>query len=64
MSGRPIPVAMWTKAWVYGCLLAVIAGSNTTSGMDVCPLWVSCVVRSFCDGPITCPEESFRVWYV
>jgi len=61
MSETPIPVVTRTKTWVYGCLLAVIAGSYTTSGMDVCLLWVSCVVRSFCNGPVTCPEESFWV---
>jgi len=34
----PIPVAAWSKAWVYGRSLASIAGSNAAGGMDV----VSC----------------------
>jgi hypothetical protein len=28
----------WYKGWVFGCLLAGIAGSNPTRGMDVCLL--------------------------
>jgi len=31
--------------WVYGRLLAGIAGSNSARGMDVCLLWVLCVFR-------------------
>jgi hypothetical protein len=34
-----------SKAWVFGRFLAGIAGSNPTGGMDVCLLWVLCVVR-------------------
>jgi hypothetical protein len=33
-----IPVVMLCNVWVYGCLLAQIAGSNATGGMDVCLL--------------------------
>jgi hypothetical protein len=42
----PIPVAVRSKAWVYGRSLAGIVGSNPARGMDVCLLWVLCVVRS------------------
>jgi len=31
-------------AYVYGRSLAGIAGSNSVGGMDVCLLWVLCVV--------------------
>jgi len=34
----PIPVAARSKAWVFGRLLAGIAGSNPNGGMDVCIL--------------------------
>jgi hypothetical protein len=40
----PIPEAAPSKAWVYGLSLAGIAGSNPAGGMDVCLLWVLCVV--------------------
>jgi hypothetical protein len=32
-------------AWVCGRSLAGIAGSNPAGGIDVCLLWVLCVVR-------------------
>jgi hypothetical protein len=38
----PIPVAAQFKAWVY---CHSLAGSNPAVGMDVCLLWVFCVVR-------------------
>ena len=41
----PIPVASRSNAWVCGLLLAGIVGSNTAGGIDVCLLWVLCVVR-------------------
>jgi hypothetical protein len=40
-----VPVARLFKARVCGRSLAGIAGSNPTAGMDVCLLWVLCVVR-------------------
>jgi len=40
-----MPVAVRPNAWVRGRFLAGIAGSNPTGGMDVCLLWVLCVVR-------------------
>jgi hypothetical protein len=39
------PVAVRSKAWVCGRSPAGITGSNHTGGMDVCLLWVLCVVR-------------------
>jgi hypothetical protein len=56
----PIPVAVRSKHWVCGCLLAGIAGSNPAGGMNVCEC---CVLsgRGLCDGPIPRPEESYRV---
>jgi hypothetical protein len=41
----PIPVAVRSKAWVCGRSLTRIVVSNPTGGMDVCLLWVLCVVR-------------------
>jgi hypothetical protein len=41
----PIPVTARSKAWVCDRLLAGIAGSNPTGGMDVSILQVFCVVR-------------------
>jgi len=38
-------VAARSKAWVCGCLLAGVAGSNPAGDMVVCLLGVLCVVR-------------------
>jgi hypothetical protein len=46
----PIPVAARSKAWICCLCLAEIAGSNPAWHMDVCLLWVSCVVRVLCLG--------------
>jgi hypothetical protein len=49
-------------AWVCGCSLAGIAGSNPAGDMNVsCEC---CVLsgRGLCVGLITRPEESYRVW--
>ena len=40
-----IPVAVRSKAWVCGRSLTGIVGLNPTEGMEVCLLWVLCVVR-------------------
>jgi hypothetical protein len=40
MFHMPIPVATRSKAWVCGRLLAGIAGSNPSGGMDICLPWV------------------------
>jgi hypothetical protein len=37
-----IPMAAPSKAWVFGRLLAGIAGSNHAGGMDVCLLYFAC----------------------
>jgi hypothetical protein len=52
-----------SKASVYGCSLAGIVGSNLPGGMEVCLL---CVLsgRGLCEGLITRPEESYRLWCV
>jgi len=59
----PISVAARPKAWVYGRLLAGIVGSNPAAGMDGC---LCCVLsgRGLCDGLITRPEKSYRLWHV
>ena len=58
-SGRKV-----SKAWVRGRLPAGITGSNTVGGMDIsCESFVL-KGRGICAGPITCPEESYRLWCV
>jgi hypothetical protein len=56
-------MSLFSFGGVCGCSLAGIAGSNPARGMDVCIL---CVLsgRGLCDGPVTRPEESYRVWCV
>jgi hypothetical protein len=60
----PIPVAVRSKASVYGHSLAEIVGLNPAGGMDVC--CECCVLsgRGLCDELNTRPEESYRVWCV
>ena len=62
----PVPVAARSEVWVCGRSPAEIAGSNPTGVMDVCLLWVLCVLlgRGLCDELITHPEESYRLWSV
>jgi hypothetical protein len=38
----PIPVAVRSKAWVFGRSLTRIVCSNPTGGMDVCVVFVVC----------------------
>ena len=45
MNVRPVPVTARSKAQVCGRSPAEIVGSNPTGDMDVCLLWVLCVVR-------------------
>ena len=57
-------MAVRSKVWVHGRSLAGIVGSNHVGGMDVC---VECCVlsgRGLCEGLITRPEESYRLWCV
>jgi len=55
-------VAARSQAWVCGLSLAGIAGSNPSDNMDAC--WESFVLpgRGLCDGLITRPEDTNRVW--
>ena len=57
-------MAARSKACVCGCSPAEIMGSNPTGGMDVC--CECCVLsgRGLCDGLITRPEETYRLWCV
>ena len=40
-----VPVAARSKALVCGRSPAEIVGSNPAGGMDVCLLWMLCIVR-------------------
>jgi hypothetical protein len=60
-----IPMAARSKAWVCGGSLVGIAGSNSSGAWS--PVCCDCYMlsgRGLFDGPITCPEESYRVWCV
>ena len=62
----PVPVAARSKAWVYGRSPAENVGSNPTGGHG-CLSVAECSVlsgRGLCDGLITRPEESYRLWRV
>ena len=49
------------KVWVCGRSIPGIAGSNPAGGMDVSCECCVLTGRGLCDGPITDPEESYRV---
>jgi len=51
---KPIPVTVLSKVWIWSRLIARIAGSNPTEGVDVRLLCL-------CDGPITRSRKSYRV---
>jgi hypothetical protein len=57
-------VAAQSKALVCGRFFARMVGSNPAKFMAVS--YECCVLpgRGLCDGPITLPEESYRVWCV
>ena len=59
----PVPVAARSKAWVCGCLRLRVR-IPLGAWMSVC--CECCVLsgRGLCDGLITRPEESCRVWCV
>jgi len=58
-----IPIAVSSRAWVWGRSLVGTAGSNPAGNMDVCLLCVL-LSRRLCGGLITRPEKSYRVWCV
>ena len=66
MISEPVPVAARSKAWVCGRSLAGIVGSNPTGahGCLSVVIVVCCTGREVCDGLITRPEESYRLWCV
>jgi hypothetical protein len=43
---KPIPVAKQSLVSLFGRVLAGIVGLNPKGGMDVCLLWVLCVVKA------------------
>ena len=53
-----------SKAWVYGRSLAGTVGSNLAGGVHVCLSVLSfvCCQTGLCDGLITRPEKSYRLW--
>jgi hypothetical protein len=58
-------LAARSKAWVCSRSLAGIEGSNPAGGhMDVCSEYCASSGSGHCVGPITRPEESYRVWSV
>jgi hypothetical protein len=57
-------VAARSKAQVFGRSSAEIVGSNPTGAMDVCRECCVLLGRGFCDGLITRPEDSYRLWRV
>jgi hypothetical protein len=58
-----IPVVPRSKAWVSSRSLAWNLGSNPAGSMEICLLWVLCVVRyrGLCVRLISHPEDSYRV---
>jgi hypothetical protein len=52
------------RSGVCGLSPAGIAGSNPVGCMNVCYLWMLCLLsgRALCDRSIACPEESSRMW--
>jgi len=65
-SLESVPVAARSKAKVCGRPRREIVGSNPAGGMNVCMLWVLCVLsgRGLCDELITRLEELYRLWSV
>jgi hypothetical protein len=57
-------VAERSKAWVCSRSPAGITGSNSAEGMVVCCKCCVLSGRGLCDGPITRPEESYRLWCI
>jgi hypothetical protein len=57
-------MAARSKAYIDGRSPAEIVGSNPDGGMDVCRECCVLSGRGLCDGLITRPEESYRLWRV
>jgi hypothetical protein len=62
---KPIPVAARSEAWyeaarLLGLRVRIPTGVWITVRCEYCML----SGRGLCDGPITRPEESYRVWCV
>ena len=59
---KPVPVAARSKASVCDRSNAGITGSNPSGRMNICLLWVLCVLsgRDLCDRLITRPEKSYK----
>ena len=60
----PVPVAARSKAQVYGRQPSEIVGSNPTGSIDVCCKCCLLSGRGLCDGLVTRPDESYRLWRV
>jgi len=61
---RAVTVAARSKTSVCGCSLAGTTGLNPAGGIDACHECRVLSSRGLCDGLITRPEESYRVWYI
>jgi hypothetical protein len=57
-----MPVAVRSKTYLCSRLIAGIAGSNPTEGMEVRPLCLCCVGSGLCDGLTTRSQETYRVF--
>ena len=60
----PVPVVAPSKAYVCGFYLVGIAGSSPVGDMDACRECFVLSGRGPCDGPMTRPEEFYRLWCV
>jgi len=58
------PSAALSKAWFCGRPSVEIVGLNPTGGMDISLLCCLLSGGGLCDGLITPPEESYRLWSV
>ena len=60
-----VPVAAWSKGYVYGRSPTEIVGSNPT-GSWMYVFCECCVLsgRGLCNALITRPEESYQLWCV
>ena len=61
VTSKPVPVAARSNAWVCGLSPAK---KNPTVATDVCRECYVLSGRGLCDGLITRPEESYRLWCV